>query len=54
MPLICKACVVGPRNCLRDYSFCGQLIKWDSGEYSMRLAYYRWRVVKTGGIWRRK
>jgi len=27
-----------------DYSFCSQLIKWDSGEYSIRLAYYRRRI----------
>lgn len=27
-----------------DYSFCSQLIKWDNGEYSIRLAYYRRRA----------
>ena len=27
-----------------DYSFYAQLIKWDSGEHSIRLAYYRRRV----------
>jgi len=26
-----------------DYSFCSQLIKWDDGWYSIRLAYYRRR-----------
>jgi hypothetical protein len=26
-----------------DYSFCSQLIKWDDGGYSIRLAYYRRR-----------
>ena len=24
-----------------DYSFCAQLIQWDNGEHSIRLAYYR-------------
>jgi hypothetical protein len=27
-----------------DYSFCAQLIKWDNGDYSIRLAYYRRRA----------
>ncbi len=27
-----------------DYSFCAQLIKWESGEHSIRLAYYRRRA----------
>jgi hypothetical protein len=26
-----------------DYSFCAQLIRWDSGEHMIRLAYYRRR-----------
>ncbi len=26
-----------------DYSFCAQLIKWDSGDHTIRLAYYRRR-----------
>ncbi len=26
-----------------DYSFCSQLIKWNDGGYSIRLAYYRRR-----------
>jgi hypothetical protein len=26
-----------------DYSFCSQLIKWNHGGYSIRLAYYRRR-----------
>jgi len=28
-------------ECWGDYSFCAQLIKWDHGEASIRLAYYR-------------
>lgn len=27
-----------------DYSFCSQLIEWDTGERSVRLAYYRRRA----------
>jgi hypothetical protein len=27
-----------------DYSFASQLIRWDSGEHSIRLAYYRRRT----------
>lgn len=27
-----------------DYSFCAQLIRWSSGEHSIRLAYYRRRA----------
>lgn len=27
-----------------DYSFCAQLIRWDSGEHQIRLAYYRRRA----------
>lgn len=27
-----------------DYSFCAQLIKWNDGDFSIRLAYYRRRA----------
>ena len=27
-----------------DYSFCAQLIQWEDGEFSIRLAYYRRRT----------
>lgn len=27
-----------------DYSFCSQLIRWDDGTHSIRLAYYRRRA----------
>jgi hypothetical protein len=27
-----------------DYSFCSQLIQWDDGSFSIRLAYYRRRA----------
>lgn len=27
-----------------DYSFCAQLIRWDGGDHSIRLAYYRRRA----------
>ena len=27
-----------------NYSFCSQLIKWEDGSHSIRLAYYRRRV----------
>jgi len=30
-------------GCWGDYSFCAQLIKWDHGEHSIRLSYYRRR-----------
>ena len=30
-------------GCWGDYSFCAQLIRWDHGEHSIRLAYYRRR-----------
>lgn len=33
-----------------DYSVCAQLIRWDSGEHSIRLAYYRRRVGES--YWR--
>jgi len=33
-----------------DYSFCSQLIRWNNGEYSIRLAYYRRQAG--GSIWR--
>ncbi len=29
-----------------DYSFCGQLIKWEWGKYTVRLAYFRRRWGK--------
>jgi len=28
-------------NCWGDYAFCAQLIEWESGMRSIRLAYYR-------------
>jgi hypothetical protein len=28
-------------DCWGDYAFCSQLIKWQDGTYSIRLAYYR-------------
>jgi hypothetical protein len=31
----------GGTQCLGDYSFSSQLIKWDHGWHSMRLAYHR-------------
>jgi hypothetical protein len=34
----------GDPNDWGDYSFCAQLIKWESGEHSIRLAYYRRRA----------
>jgi hypothetical protein len=30
-------------ECWGDYSFCGQLIKWNDNTHSIRLAYYRRR-----------
>src|SRR5437879_4543279 len=33
----------GGQNCWGDYSFCGQLIRWDNGTHTIRLAYYRRR-----------
>jgi hypothetical protein len=30
-------------NCWGDYAFCSQLIQWDEGGHSIRLAYYRQR-----------
>ena len=30
-------------GCCGDYAFCSQLIKWQDGTYSIRLAYYRRR-----------
>jgi hypothetical protein len=35
-------CQMGP-ECWGDYSFCAQLIEWDNGDHSIRLAYYRRR-----------
>ena len=29
-----------------DYSFCSQLIRWDDGAHSIRLAYYRRRATE--------
>lgn len=37
-------------NCWGDYAFCSQLIEWNDGTYSIRLAYYR-RSCK-GHRWR--
>jgi hypothetical protein len=30
-------------DCWGDYAFCSQLIEWNDGGYSIRLAYYRQR-----------
>ena len=30
-------------DCWGDYAFCSQLIEWENGGYSIRLAYYRQR-----------
>ena len=36
------------KGCWGDYSFCAQLIGWDDGDYSIRLAYYRRRCGENG------
>src|SRR5689334_9714492 len=41
-PMHCQPCEHG-NDCWGDYSFCGQLIEWNDGTYSIRLAYYRRR-----------
>jgi len=35
-----------PIGCWGDYAFCAQLIRWDHGEHSIRLAYYRRRCTE--------
>jgi len=37
-------------HCWGHYAFCSQLIEWDDGTYSIRLAYYR--LPCKGGEWR--
>lgn len=32
-----------PPTCWGDYAFCSQLIRWDTGGHTIRLAYYRRR-----------
>ena len=37
-------------NCWGDYAFCSQLIQWQNGGYSIRLAYYH--LPCKGPVWK--
>jgi hypothetical protein len=39
----CTGIPDGDGQCWGDYAFCAQLIEWDYGKRSIRLAYYRRR-----------
>jgi hypothetical protein len=42
-PAGCTGAPKGDGQCWGDYAFCAQLIEWDFGRRSIRLAYYRRR-----------